>query len=93
MQCAFCGKELKLQDTVSRRDTCPHCGRDIRCCKNCTFYDPNAYNQCREVSADRVVDKERSNFCDYFRPTGAPKGKGHSARGAKAALEALFKKP
>lgn len=32
----------------------------------CTFYDQNSYNDCREPSADRVVEKEKSNFCDYF---------------------------
>jgi hypothetical protein len=92
MQCAFCGKETELQDPVSRSDTCIHCGRDIRCCRNCTFYDPSAYNECREVSADRVLDKERANFCDYFTPVGTPKVPRHPAKDARAALEALFKK-
>mgnify|MGYP000450689798 FL=1 len=32
----------------------------------CKFYDQSAYNECRESSADRIVEKEKSNFCDYF---------------------------
>jgi hypothetical protein len=32
----------------------------------CTFYDPKVYNECRESNADRIVDKEKANFCDYF---------------------------
>jgi len=32
----------------------------------CDFYDPKIYNECRETSAERVVHKEKKNFCDYF---------------------------
>ncbi len=94
MQCAFCGAKLKLEDRVSRRDTCAACGRDLRCCMQCKFYDPHAYNECREVSAERIRDKERSNFCDYFLPKGSKGGGGGYAKtlDAKQALEALFKK-
>ena len=34
---------------------------------NCDFYDAGAYNQCREPQAERVLEKEKGNFCDYFR--------------------------
>jgi len=92
MNCAFCGKAISLGEKVSRNDTCPHCRRDLKCCRQCKFYDPNAYNECREVSAERVVDKERSNFCDYFVPIGSQKGSVNTVAEAKNALEALFKK-
>jgi hypothetical protein len=42
-----------------------------------------------------IVDKERSNFCDYYLPRGAekkPKGNLNRTQEAKEALEALFKK-
>jgi hypothetical protein len=35
---------------------------------NCKHYDPKAYNSCNEPQADRVVDKERGNFCDFYSP-------------------------
>lgn len=55
-------------------------------------FDKNAHNQCHEPMADRVVDKETANFCDYFKP-GTPAGEGAASRDAmKAAAEALFKK-
>ena len=92
MNCAFCGQKISIQDKVSRNDTYPHCRRDLRCCKQCKFYDHHAYNECKEVSAERIVDKERSNFCDYFIPTGSTKGNVNTALEAKKALEALFKK-
>ena len=92
MNCAFCGKVNEDMNKVSRKDTCLHCGRDLRCCKQCKFYDSHAYNECREVSAERIVDKERSNFCDYFVPRGSAQGNVNKAQDAKTALEALFKK-
>jgi hypothetical protein len=61
---------------------------------NCRFHDPDAYNQCRETPAERVVDKDRSNFCEYFVFRDAPTSKGPEDKtpGAKAKLEDLFKK-
>ena len=90
MNCAFCGKAIIIENKVSRNDTCPHCRRDLRCCKQCKFFDPHAYNECREVSAERVVGKERSNFCDYFVFKGSSQGKVNKTDEAKKALNALF---
>ncbi len=46
---------------------------------NCRFYDETAYNECSEPSAERVVDKEKSNFCDYFSPPETAAGSGTAA--------------
>jgi hypothetical protein len=92
MNCAFCKKRLEVSETISRSDSCPFCGRDLRCCKQCKFYDTHAYNDCREVEAERIVDKERANFCDYFLPRGSSQGNVDRTAVARRALEALFKK-
>ena len=97
MDCVFCGNVVTIEGKVSRQDTCPHCDRDLRCCKQCNFYDQNAYNECKEVSGERILDKERANLCDYYVPRGAKGASGRSgsrnrAKEAKDALEALFKK-
>ena len=44
--------------------------------------------------AERISDKERSNFCDYFVPKGSKEVSGvvYRTREAKEALEALFRK-
>ena len=34
----------------------------------CTFYDPHVPRKCREDDAEEVKEKERANFCDYFKP-------------------------
>ncbi len=64
--CFSCGQEILILERVGRRESCDHCGADLHCCKNCEFYDLSAYNECRESSAERVLDKEKSNFCDQF---------------------------
>ena len=95
MNCAFCRGALEIEGSVGRRDTCPHCKKDLRCCKQCKAYDPNAYNQCREVSAHRIVDKERANLCDHYTLRGTKGGGGGKStrvKEARDALEALFRK-
>ena len=94
MQCSQCNKQVGTGPKVHFRDECPHCAADLHVCKNCLFYDPNAYNECKEVMAERIADKERSNFCDYFVPKGSKEVSGvvYRTREAKEALEALFRK-
>ena len=90
--CWSCGNSLTPLD-YGRQDTCKKCGKDSRVCKNCVHHDPSAHNECHENQADRVLEKERSNFCDYFSAKDAYLGnKATSKDQLKAAAEALFKK-
>jgi hypothetical protein len=89
--CWNCGTALTVLD-YGRADTCRKCGRDTKVCKGCQFYDKDAHNQCHETQAERVVDKERSNFCDYFKPGTGSGGSGASRDAMKDAAEALFGK-
>lgn len=91
-RCSRCGKELTVEGKTSRRDACPFCGGDLHICLNCRFYDPGAYNSCREPQAERVVDKERSNFCDFFVFREDPKEATGGDRKSRNALEDLFRK-
>lgn len=92
MICFHCKKEVKIEGTVGRREECPHCRSDLHVCMNCSFYDRGSYNECREPQADRVQEKERANFCDYFQ--AAQKGNSVEDQKAKqrALAESLFKK-
>lgn len=92
LNCFECNEAMSFVDRVGRRDECPKCGADVRVCKNCQFYDPKSYNECRETSADPVQDKERSNLCDYFAPGGSSTSAKDSRDALLAAAEALFKK-
>ena len=68
---------------------------DKCCCLVCqpTLHDPGAYNQCREPQAERVLDKDRGNFCDWFRFRDAATGNGTGGGkgSAEDRLKALFK--
>ena len=92
--CHRCRKELDLQDRPGRAETCPHCRADLRCCLNCAFFDPAAYNACREPQAERVLEKDRGHFCDYFhfRDARAPSAPRDPKADARSRLEDLFKK-
>jgi hypothetical protein len=65
--CHKCKNEINIPKTVGRKDACPLCQADLRCCLNCSHYNPSYYNQCIESQAERVLDKDRANFCDYFK--------------------------
>jgi hypothetical protein len=58
----------------------------------CEFYDAAVPKKCREDDAEEVTEKERSNFCDWFKP--APDAfdpvRADNAARAKTALAALF---
>ncbi len=89
--CWSCHKEIELNN-FHRQDSCLQCGRDTHACKNCEHYDIAFNNGCKESSADRVVDKEKSNFCDYFVPSARKADALSTQSAAKLAAEALFKK-
>lgn len=90
-ECHKCGYELKIEADFGRQDTCTGCGFSTRVCLNCINYDPRRYNECSEPIAERVIDKEKANFCDYFAP-GEKKAAQNASDKARLAAEALFKK-
>lgn len=92
--CPFCGKGIEVGDRIGRREACPLCYRDLHVCLCCRFYAPGAYNDCREPQAERVVDKDRSNFCDFFsfRDPYRPDSPAPPKPSPKDALQSLFKK-
>ena len=90
--CYKCKKEVKVDKIIGRKDVCPFCQSDLRCCLNCRFYDQRSYNQCREPQADRVLDKDRSNFCDYFNFKDSTEEKTEQGgETARKKLDDLFK--
>jgi len=71
MLCWKCRGTVETGEKILRKDVCPHCDSDLRCCFNCNFYDKVAYHQCKEPEVEWVRYKERGNFCDWFRPKQA----------------------
>jgi len=68
MQCWKCGAELKrLLLPFSRYEECSVCKADLHACLACRYYAPNLSNACEEDRADFILDKDKANFCDFFR--------------------------
>jgi len=90
--CYHCHNDVVVPKIVGRKDVCPRCGAELRCCLNCRFYDEQAYNRCRETQAERILDKDRSNFCDYFVFRDADAGQEPEGKQTpRDKLESLFK--
>ena len=93
LACYRCGASLSaLSLPLSRRDQCPDCSADLHVCKMCVSFDSSVPRMCREDGAEDVTEKERPNFCDWFKPSDAAfdaKQKS-DADAAQEALAALF---
>lgn len=70
MICYHCKKPVPLEakSRLTSKDECPHCRISLRCCLNCRFYDEGKPNKCAEPQADRVTNKDKANYCNYFEP-------------------------
>lgn len=93
MQCWKCGAELKhLLLPFSRYEECSVCKADLHACLACRHYAPNLSDACEEDRADFILDKDKANFCDYFRVnTRAYQKQGDAAASeARAKLAELF---
>ena len=92
--CYRCGASLAaLSLPLSRQDECPECRNYLHVCKMCVFFDATVPRQCREDGAEDVVEKDRLNFCDWFKPSESafdPDRKRQQDR-AHTALDDLFK--
>jgi len=91
--CWNCGVSLAhLSLPLSRFDECRSCRAALHACRLCEFYSTAVAKHCREPIAEEVKDKERANFCDYFKPRDdahVPRNEQELDK-ARAALEALF---
>jgi len=92
-RCFRCNAPVGDREFFSRRDECGQCGADLHVCKNCSFYHPGRSNDCDEPQAERVVDKDRANYCDFFRFKEQQGEKASRKEDAKKAWDELFKKP
>lgn len=92
-RCYRCGESLAaLTLPFSRRDECPSCAAHLHVCRMCVFFDRSVPKQCREDDAEEVIEKERVNFCEWFKPAADAFDPVRARREAqaKSALAALF---
>ncbi len=93
IRCYRCGASLAaLSLPLSRQDECPECENYLHVCRMCVFYDKNVPKQCREDDAEEVIEKERLNFCEWFKPSDSAfdADRKNEEDEARAALEDLF---
>ena len=93
LACYRCGASLAvLTLPLSRHDQCPNCSADLHVCKMCVHFDERVPRKCREDGAEDVTEKERPNFCDWFKPsdTAFDPARKSEADAAQDALAALF---
>src|SRR3954462_15283457 len=91
--CWKCGASLKeLSLPLSRLDECKQCHAELHVCKLCEWYNTSVAKHCRETIAEEVKDKERANFCGYYKPrAGAFSSASTLAMDrAKTELQTLF---
>lgn len=91
LQCWKCGASLAEEPLPLARETrCRGCGADQHVCRLCTFYRTGIANECREPIAERIVNKERANFCGYFAPRLGAFQAAADLTDSRAALMDLF---
>lgn len=90
--CYSCGYEFPESMAVYRSTLCPSCGKDVKACLNCRFYEPGAHWDCRETINEMVADKDRANFCEFFvlAAVARPHASGKSSEDARAKFDDLF---
>jgi hypothetical protein len=91
--CWKCGASLAdLTLPLLRLEECRKCGAELHVCKLCEWYSIGVAKQCREPIAEEVKDKERANFCDYFkaRPDVYVAPDVAASSKARTDLDALF---
>lgn len=58
----------------------------------CIYFEPNVPKQCLEDDAEEVSDKEKVNFCEWFKPSATAFDPARAAQEtrAKNELASLF---
>ncbi len=87
MKCPFCGQNVS---SVYYSTSCPSCSKALHTCRTCSFYSPSSHYGCRESVDELVQDKDRPNFCDYFRLTENTLGGEKNASKAEDVFNSFF---
>ncbi len=93
ISCYRCGASLeKLSLPLSRRDECPSCTVSVHVCRMCINFDRNAVKQCLEDDAEEVIDKEKVNFCEWFKAStdAFDPARAQKETRARSELDSLF---
>jgi hypothetical protein len=93
--CWRCGAAIKPeQRPISRLERCHACQADLHVCRQCRHYTTRMTGYCDHDHADPPRERERANFCQYFkpRPGAFAPVEGAIDQRTRDALEVLFGK-
>jgi hypothetical protein len=78
-------------------EVCEACGKDLHACSNCRFFKTGARWDCAETIDQRIDDKARRNYCEWYETSpaliAASGGKSKelsAAERARSDLDRLF---
>lgn len=96
-RCSACGTTIHTElEDITFGSQCGNCGADLRCCKNCVYFDPSSRFECTEPVKARVSPKDKRNDCEFFELKTTVE-KAVSSRKSRpddprSAFDSLFKK-
>lgn len=93
LRCWKCGAGLKsVPRPFSRFAECPKCKKELHVCRMCRHYDLRYVGHCNHDFADKVLVKDKANFCSHFKPSPfAFEGSGDPEREkAQEELQSIF---
>ncbi|MDH3872342.1 MAG: hypothetical protein OEU44_09015 [Gammaproteobacteria bacterium] len=94
--CWRCGAAVKPdQRPINRLEQCRGCQADLHVCRLCRSWNPRMTGYCDHDHAEPPLERERANFCQYYkpRPGAFTPGEQDVDRDARKELDSLFEKP
>ena len=66
--CWHCGVSVSEEPLpLSTYAECRPCRAQLHCCRQCQHYNPRLRVDCDEPRAESHSEREKSNFCDWFK--------------------------
>jgi hypothetical protein len=63
-RCSNCG--AVLPPGFDPKGTCPRCGFELHCCKQCAYFDTAAQFECTRPITERIAKKDARNDCTFY---------------------------
>jgi len=66
--CWHCGVSVSEEPLpLSTYAECRSCRAQLHCCRQCQHYNPRLRADCDEPRAESHSEREKANFCDWFK--------------------------
>ena len=66
--CWHCGVSVREEPLpLSTYAECRQCRAQLHCCRQCQHFNPRLRADCDEPRAESHSEREKANFCDWFK--------------------------